>query len=303
LFKSSHKLKHGKEDFMEALEFYRKHDLFSDPGEYARRYAELPTALNDLHAAINELLIHNWKVERDRPGWIKVHPEEVDVFTRPICKVLERVASFGPEPWDQSRPPDRRVVIDCRHFSLLLCSILRERGIPARTRCGFATYLEKTHWMDHWICEFWDYQQKCWVMEDADLQLHSVPSDQFYTGIHAWEMIRKMPSMARQFGYGKEERGAWVVRANLVRDFAALHGFVSISGDSWELGEKAEDQLVPSDVQLLDELVGLGDGNATFEQRQALYAASPELYPGEKIKHFDYLFTDQQREIPWRETV
>ena len=159
--------------------------------------------------------------------------------------------------------------------------------------------------MDHWVCEFWDEEQKCWVMEDADLQLHSVPSDQFYTGIHAWETIRKMPSMARQFGYGKEEqeRGAWVVRANLVRDFAALNGFVSISGDSWELGDKAEDQLVPSDVQLLDELVRLGDGNATFEQRQALYAASPELHPGEKIKHFDYLFTDQQREIPWSETV
>ena len=130
---------------MEALEFYRKHDLFSDPGAYASRYVELPTPLNALHAAINELLIHNWKVERDRPGWIKVHPEEVDVFTRPIYRVLERVALFGPEPWNQSRPPDRRVVIDCRHFSLLLCSILRERGIPARTRCGFATYLEETH--------------------------------------------------------------------------------------------------------------------------------------------------------------
>src|SRR5688572_29974143 len=84
LFKSSHKPEHGKEDLMEALEFYKKHDLFSDPGEYARRYQELPTEMNELHTAINELLIHNWKVERDRPGWIKAHPREVDVFTRPI---------------------------------------------------------------------------------------------------------------------------------------------------------------------------------------------------------------------------
>lgn len=69
---------------MKALEFYRKHDLFSDPGESASRYMELPTKMNALHGAINELLIHNWKVERDRPGWIKAHPQEVDVFTRPI---------------------------------------------------------------------------------------------------------------------------------------------------------------------------------------------------------------------------
>jgi hypothetical protein len=224
---------------MEALEFYKKHDLFSDPGEYASRYLELPTQLDALHAAINELLIHNWKVERDRPGWIKAHPQEVDVFTRPIHKVLERIISLHPKPWNRPRPPDRRAVIDCRHFSLLLCSIFRQRGIPARTRCGFATYLEETHWMDHWVCEFWDDEQGQWMMEDADLQLHSVPSNQFYTGIHAWEMSRKMPSMARQFGYGSEEqeRGAWVARANLVRDFAALNGFVSVSGDSWGLGE------------------------------------------------------------------
>jgi hypothetical protein len=290
---------------MEALEFYKKHDLFSDPGEYASRYLELPTQLDALHAAINELLIHNWKVERDRPGWIKAHAQEVDVFTRPIRKVLERVVSFGPEPWNQSRPPDRRAVIDCRHFSLLLCSVLRERGIPARARCGFATYLEETHWMDHWVCEYWDDKEGGWVMEDADLKLHAVPSNQFYTGIHAWEMSRKTPSMARQFGYGKEEpeRGAWVARSNLVRDFAALNGFASISGDSWELGDKTDDQLVAADFQLLDEIVRLGDSNATFDQRQALYAACQELRPGENIKHFDYLFTNQPREIRWSETL
>jgi len=142
-------------------------------------------------------------------------------------------------------------------------------------------------------------------MEDADLQLHSVPFNQFYTGIRAWEISRKTPAMARQFGYGKEkyERGAWVARANLVRDLAALNGFVSISGDSWGLGDKRDNQLVPADLQLLDEIVRLGDSNATFEQRQALYAACPDLRPGEKIKHFDYLFTNQPREIQWSETL
>ena len=97
--------------------------------------------------------------------------------------------------------------------------------------------------------------------------------------------------------------GAWVARANLVRDFAALNGFVSISGDSWGLGDKRDNQLVPADLQLLDEIVRLGDSNATFEQRQALYAACPDLRPGEKIKHFDYLFTNQPREIQWSETL
>src|SRR6266540_3801948 len=134
---------------MKALEFYTKHDRFSDPGEYAGRFMELPKQMDALHMAINELLIHNWKVERDRPGWIKNHPLEVDVFTRPIHKVLARAASLDPERWNQPRPSDRRVVIDCRHFALLLCSVLRQRGIPARTRCGFATYLEETHWIDH----------------------------------------------------------------------------------------------------------------------------------------------------------
>lgn len=50
-----------------------------------------------------------------------------------------------------------RVIISCRGFTLLLVSVLRYKGIPARARAGFAPYiLNNGINIDHWICEYWD---------------------------------------------------------------------------------------------------------------------------------------------------
>ena len=63
---------------------------------------------------------------------------------------------------------------------MLLCSILREQGIPARTRCGFATYFQGGWFEDHWICEYWNYQEKRWMRVDSqidDIKLVSLSID------------------------------------------------------------------------------------------------------------------------------
>ena len=49
----------------------------------------------------------------------------------------------------------------CHDFALLAVSALRERGIPARLRVGFASYFRA----DHWVCE-----HRCsghWAILDA----------------------------------------------------------------------------------------------------------------------------------------
>ena len=57
------------------------------------------------------------------------------------------------------RDADQRVVGTCRHFAVLSCALLRYRGIPARARCGFATYFQKGQGLDHWVTEYWDEAQ------------------------------------------------------------------------------------------------------------------------------------------------
>nr|WP_246715041.1 hypothetical protein [Rhizobium sp. BK196] len=34
----------------------------------------------------------------------------------------------------------------------MLCAFLRNKGIPARVRCGFASYFS-AEWEHHWLCE------------------------------------------------------------------------------------------------------------------------------------------------------
>ncbi|MCA2211786.1 transglutaminase-like domain-containing protein [Wangella sp. NEAU-J3] len=43
----------------------------------------------------------------------------------------------------------------CRHFAVLACALLRHRGIPARARCGFATYFQPGKGLDHTSGDGW----------------------------------------------------------------------------------------------------------------------------------------------------
>ncbi len=272
---------------MQPLDFYTAQDIFSDPGPFAPRYETLSTDLTALHRQINQLVLHIWRAKREYPDQFLTRPH--DVWTYRLEKVFARSVELDPRPFDQPRPPARRAVVDCRTFSLLLCSILRQRGIPARPRCGFATYLTSGFWMDQCVCEYWDAKLGRWIMEDADVQLHRVPSARFYTGLRAWELTRKMPPMGSNFGFGPNDRGDYAARCNAVRDFAALNGFASVSADSWGLGNKPKEELTAEDLAMLDEMVRLSDGNNTYTQRVDLYDNCVGLKPGRFIRHFDYL--------------
>nr|WP_246722323.1 transglutaminase-like domain-containing protein [Rhizobium laguerreae] len=47
---------------------------------------------------------------------------------------------IDPAPLDIPRPPERRSIGVCRHFTVLACAALKAQGVPARARCGFGMY-------------------------------------------------------------------------------------------------------------------------------------------------------------------
>jgi hypothetical protein len=62
--------------------------------------------------------------------------------TRRAGALLQRVLELGGDtPLDQPRPAEQRVVGTCRHYAVVATAFLRACGVPARARCGFATYL------------------------------------------------------------------------------------------------------------------------------------------------------------------
>jgi len=284
-----------------ALAYYTAPDVLTHPGPHARRLNELPEGLPALHSALNELLVHVWKVRAYHPHLFA--PVGREVFVRHTARLLETMLRLDPAPLSAPRPVERRAVVDCRHFAVVLCGVLRHRGVPARPRCGFATYLEKSVYVDHWICEVWDASQGRWLMEDADKQLHDVPPDEFLTGTHAWQLCRQNAAFAEQIGYTAEQRGLWVARANLVRDVAALNGFPSVSGDAWGLGRIADADLTPSDLETLDYVADLAEhatDDAAFAALCDMYESTPGLRVPDVIPNSDHFNGNAWRFVDWR---
>lgn len=120
-----------------------------------------------------------------------------------LWKQLQKIQQLDPHPLSHSRPPQKRLIGNCRDYSTFLNAILRYQGVPARARCGFATYFQPDHYEDHWVCEYWHDQQERWVMVDAQLDplqreklgiafdTFDLPQGQFLFGGEAWQLYRE----------------------------------------------------------------------------------------------------------------
>jgi hypothetical protein len=173
--------------------------------------------------------------------------------------MVARILQLDAGPLDVARPPERRLVVNCRHFAVMACAVLRRAGLPVRARCGHATYFDPGKFIDHWVVEIWDGVGGRWRRVDPDLSvrerdvdfdLFDIPAGRFLAGGEAWRLIRSGAADPAQFGV-YEWWGAWFVRCNAVRDLAALNKVELLPWDAWGLmdresamGQGAADDLV-----------------------------------------------------------
>ena len=170
-----------------------------------------------------------------------------DNQVRPAHRLIQALLALNPAPLTVLRPPRQRVVGTCRHFALLACALLRHRAVPARVRCGFATYFVAGQALDHWIVEHWSFQSRRWVRVDPEVLGGGVIADpydlqpgQFLTGGEAWSAYRRGEVDASTFGVaGTANWGAGEIRGNLVKDLAALNKVEMLPWDEWGQMEPA----------------------------------------------------------------
>jgi Transglutaminase-like superfamily len=260
------------------LAYYSSQSAITDPGSCAYLYDCLPETVQDISGTLQNILVHNWKFHAQEHQLTEQRRAEIEI--RPISRLLERIQNVDSRPWREVRTLDNRVVIDCRHFATLLCSILRHRGIPARTRHGFASYLEPTHSQSHVICEYWDANEARWVAADPDTMRFDVPGDQFITADAAWHGVQSGILDAGQFGYAGDLRGAWCTRWEYVRDFAALNKQEMLTFDIWGINANYEYNapLLPHDAELLNHISDLlAEHHKHFRVLRAIYDTDMRL--------------------------
>jgi len=258
-------------------------------------------------------------------GWVAAYgiefddAQRYDFSTLTMEVLLDRAVELGGERLEIPRGPDRRVIGCCRDFATLMVAILRAKGVPARSRCGFVSYFDDTpKWEDHWLCEYWSKVEGRWVFADPqmdpfqqsvlklDFSPLDVPRDRFLSGGEAWRRCRAGQLNPGDFGIGDEPAtyglaslyGLWFVRGNLLRDVAALNRvelvpllmrlWRGLDWSAWRLVGAEDDELSSSDWALLDRASELAcktsDG---FGELRALYRDCADLRPASPILRYE----------------
>ena len=274
------------------LTYFAQHGTISSPGEFVSQYQYLPTSIADLVKLVQGVTIHVFWTER---YGFKAPAERMnEVQLRWMDRRLKRTLELDPRPLTESRPIEQKLIGNCRDHSLLLVSLLRHQGIPARARCGFGAYFLPDHFEDHWVVEYWNITQSRWVLVDAQLdELQrdvlkigfdplDVPRDQFIVGGKAWQMCRSGEQDPDKFGIF-DMHGLGFVRGNLVRDVASLNKMELLPWDCWGviLNESLEN---PDDLAVLDKVASLSAEDVPdFEILRSLYESDPRLHVGDSL--------------------
>jgi hypothetical protein len=280
------------------LDFYAQPSFLTDPGPHAGLFSALPDNVRALCRVVQGLLIHPYWAGAYGYSIPKERASESQI--RGVAGKLERILDLDERPLLEPRPPERRLVGNCRDYAVLLTAMLRCKGMPVRTRCGFGAYFSPGWHEDHLICEVWRAEEGRWAFVDAqldDVQREAlripfdpcdVPRDQFLPGGRAWLMCRHGEADPDTFGYGDTVGGLPNIRGNLVRDVAFLNRVEILGWDFWGLIEGDEVDLDEEDLRLLDEAATLSlAGNERFPELRSLYVSDMRLRVPRIVKRYD----------------
>jgi Transglutaminase-like superfamily len=271
-------------------EYYKQDGPMSALGAHAEEIRGLPKDIAGLCEVVQGVLIH-----RDIAPWLYgitlTEAQRDDGHLRPIGQMLTRIHEIDSRPITKARDVGHRLPSVCRHFSLMLCSILRAQGVPARPRCGFGAYFTPGKFEDHWVCEYWNAGEKRWVLVDAQLDAIQrkalnitfnpldVPHDRFIIAGDAWQMCRNGGADSNKFGLTHAHlQGLWFVAGNVIRDLASLNRMEMLPWDVWGAMDMNDAALTDEKKALLDKVAALTlAGDDKFGEVRAIYESDERL--------------------------
>lgn len=278
-------------------ETLRRHFLSTGPFTYAGAYQDYFRSLPEDPRALGNLISHqivhrvtlregNTNANADlRYGDMTRYPwdqprchDDYFLTASAITAELFRLDVRGFVP---DRAVEHKLVLTCRYVSVLVSAIYKAKGIPCRSRAGFAPYFHPGISMDHWINQVWDGNR--WRTLDADgfydeaamgIDAYDMRDEDFDWAAKAWLSIRQKKTDGREFLYA-DGLGTCSLKAvirYLFYDFHALmNNEISYLFQPCYIDEKF-DRLTEADFQELDRLAALlldPDGN--FDALKALW--------------------------------
>ncbi|WP_105615196.1 transglutaminase-like domain-containing protein [Vallitalea okinawensis] len=225
------------------LDYYKAHGRMTEIKTNQHMVIDLPHDIKGIVLTVQNILLHQHWAKR---YGIELDEENVkEPWVRSVEEKLIHLNKVGYEHiTDQKELKDKMISI-CRDFSVVAAALCREVGIPARARCGFATYFEKDKYIDHWVLEYWCEDKKRWILVDAqldDFQQNElgisfnsldVGNGDFIIAPRAWKMCREGKVNPELFGIFKWWGYEYLI-SNLLLDANALVKMPMQPWDSWK---------------------------------------------------------------------
>ncbi|MGQ9829661.1 MAG: transglutaminase domain-containing protein [Roseiflexus sp.] len=263
----------------------------TDLSMYHAYLVHLPNSIADLCRIIQGLLVHVFWHGPEASPLTEEHRRALQ--TRSAAAKLAAILALDDRPLTIARPPERRLAATSRDYSLLLVALLRLQGLPARVRCGFATFFAPCCCEEHWMVEYWNDDDHRWVLVDPQMdnaQRHAlsvsfdpldVPRSRFLSSGAAWQHCRSGLLDPAIFG-SLENRGMYAIRCALIHDLAALNCIEMLPWDRWGLMLPSEEMLSDADITLFDTIAYVTVGalaTPSPESVAALFASDARLRP------------------------
>jgi hypothetical protein len=223
----------------------RCHTAWSDPKTYRAQLRELPSEPAFLPDALEGFVIHH-AIARALGHGVPAAAEG-DRNLRFVSSLLAAATARDARALTEHRGLGDYLYGTCHDFALLAASVLREHGVPARLRVGYASYVRRGCWEDHWVCEY--RTGAGWSVLDAQLgararaglrivfDVTDLPETAWRPAASIWRGIRSGAIDPATCGVSFANiSGAWFVAAAVLRDAAAMAGIECLPWDYWGPG-------------------------------------------------------------------
>ena len=231
-----------------------------------------------------------------------------DINSRRLQRILEVDQDRHPFDLTAERALPTRVQGCCRDHTLFCVGTLRQHGIPARSRVGFAGYITPGFHHDHVIVEAWidgrwhrfdpEFEGSVPGLADPhDMALEPADATGFTTAATAWLAWRRGEVDASRFGVHPdvpELCGPTFLGGEVLYELAHRFGDELLLWDVWgglldaAPGEPLSDKAVALCDDISAQLLAADAGDLDAERRLLeRYRADPDLHPGAEIMTFD----------------
>ncbi len=282
------------------LDYYKEHGKITNPGSLSYLLEQLPANPSLLCQNLHGIIMIDFFVDM---GIIKLPPERCqEVNIRKVSDKIQKLVELDDGLLTESRSFEKRLLGNCRDLSLVICAVLRNHGIPARVRSGFATFFDPKKLFDHWICEYWAESEQRWIRIDAwmdqiqheqsllPLELKAgldnlkycpldVKAEHFITGGQAWLNCRKHNCNPNDFGTYGDLEGLWFIRDNMIRDLLCLNKIEVLPWDCWGMmsGKRVDPE--GDELATLDRIAEtIQAGDSAFIEIQKIYETIDSLH-------------------------